>query len=89
MKTLPCPNCGEQPRLIQDFKYARENPKTDESCYLLKYECRKLFGLLFCFGVKDWHWIEKSWYSVGVSEASRKWNELVKSHEQQNNMHKR
>jgi hypothetical protein len=77
VNTAPCPRCGRQPRLIEGFKYAHDEPRTDQSIILLKYECRRWFGLLRCFTPCDWHWIEKGWFDVGHSEAVRKWNEAV------------
>lgn len=72
-----CPNCGRLPDLKERFKYAWDEPRTDYSCHLLKYECRRWFGLRLCFGPVDWHWIEKGWFDVGHREATRKWNEAV------------
>ena len=72
----PCPRCGRYPSLKTGFKYAWDEPRTQESIVLLKYECRRWFR--HCFGV-DWHWIAKGWGDVGLKEAARKWNEAVKN----------
>jgi len=75
----PCPRCGRQPELRELFKYAQSEPKTRYSIHLLKFSCRRLFGLLTCFDPLDYHWIEKGWFDVGLREATRKWNEAATS----------
>ena len=79
MMLSPCPNCARQPELRESFKYAWDEPRTDQSCHLLKYECRRWLGLRFCFGTREWHWIEKGWRDVGLREAGRKWNEAIEA----------
>jgi hypothetical protein len=77
MSALNCPNCGRLPQLFEDFKYAWDEPRTERSIILLRYQCRRWLGLRLCFGMKEWHWIEKDWYDVGHREALRKWNEAA------------
>lgn len=72
-----CPRCGRIPILNERFKYAWTAPQTSESIHLLKYECRRWFGLRLCFDPVDWHWIAKGWFDVGHAEALRKWNEAA------------
>ena len=76
---LACPRCDRAPSLRERFKYAWVEPLTRESIYLLKYECRRWFGLRLCFGPVDWHWIAKGWFDMGHREAVRKWNEAVEA----------
>jgi hypothetical protein len=77
----PCPKCGRQPELRELFKYAWTEPVTRQSILLLKYSCRRLFGLLTCFDPCEYHWIEKGWFDVGHREAVRKWNEAARGHQ--------
>jgi len=73
---MPCPNCGRAPLLRERFVYGWDCG--GRSCYVLKFECRRWFGLRLCFGPQREHWIEKGWWDLGAAEAGRKWNDAAR-----------